>query len=210
MSIQDIIFAGAVGQLEGVLHLPDASHEPGRKDVPRFIAVVAHPLPVMGGTMDNKVVTTLANALVESGCATLRFNFRGVGKSDGNYDGGEGEMLDTIAATSFMRVRFPGLPLISAGFSFGGYVQARVARELQPHRLVLVAPAVGRFPMPEVPANTLIIHGDQDDVVSLHELLQWASPQHLPVVVLAGAGHYFHGRLTQLKQIVLQYMGTQT
>jgi len=164
----------------------------------------------MGGTMDNKVVTTLANALVESGCATLRFNFRGVGKSDGNYDGGEGEMLDTIAATSFMRVRFPGLPLIGAGFSFGGYVQARAAKELQPHRLVLVAPAVGRFSMPEVPANTLLIHGDQDDVVSLHELLQWASPQHLPVVVLAGAGHFFHGRLAQLKQIVLQYMGTQT
>lgn len=211
VSIQDkIIFAGAVGQLEGVLHLPDAGHEPGRSDAPRFIAVVAHPLPVMGGTMDNKVVTTLAKALVESGCATLRFNFRGVGKSDGNYDGGDGEMLDTIAATSFMRARFPGLPLISAGFSFGGYVQARAARELQPYRLVLVAPAVGRFAMPEVPANTLLVHGDQDDVMSLHELLQWAGPQRLPVVVLAGAGHYFHGRLTQLKQIVLQYMGTQT
>ena len=215
VSIQDkIIFAGAAGQLEGVLHLPDAGHEPGRSDAPRFIAVVAHPLSTMGGTMDNKVVTTLANALVKSGCATLRFNFRGVGKSDGNYDGGDGEMLDTIAATSFMRAKFPGLPLIGAGFSFGGYVQARAARELQPHRLVLVAPAVGRFApsttMPEVPANTLLIHGDQDDVVSLHDLLQWASPQRLPIVVLAGAGHYFHGRLTQLKQIVLQYMGTQT
>ncbi len=210
VSIQDkITFAGAAGQLEGVLHLPDVGHESGRSGAPRFIAVVAHPLPVMGGTMDNKVVTTLANALVESGCATLRFNFRGVGESDGNYDGGDGEMLDTIAATNFMRAKFPGLPLIGAGFSFGGYVQARAARELQPHRLVLVAPAVGRFAMPEVPANTLLIHGDQDDVVSLHELLQWASPQRLPIVVLAGAGHFFHGRLTQLKQIVLQYMGTQ-
>lgn len=219
MSIQKkIIFAGAVGQLEGVLHLPDAAHDPDRKDSLRFIAVVAHPLSTMGGTMDNKVVTTLANALVESGCATLRFNFRGVGKSDGNYDEGDGEMLDAIAATNFMRDRFPGLPLIGAGFSFGGYVQARAAKELQPHRLVLVAPAVGRFSpsttlrtgMPEVPANTLLIHGDQDDVVSLQALLQWASPQRLPIIVLAGAGHFFHGRLTQLKQIVLQHMGTQT
>jgi alpha/beta superfamily hydrolase len=161
----------------------------------------------MGGTMDNKVVTTLTKAFVELGYATLRFNFRGVGASAGSYDEGNGETLDAIAAANFMRGEFPGLPLLLAGFSFGGYVQACAAQQLHPHQLVLVAPAVGRFAMPDVPANTLLIHGDLDEVVELQVLLQWARPQHLPVIVLAGAEHFFHGRLTQLKQIVLQYFG---
>jgi len=210
-----------------MLHLPDKA--------PHSIAVVSHPLPIMGGTMDNKVVTTLTKAFVELGFATLRFNFRGAGKSAGDYDEGNGETLDAIAAANFMCGEFPDLPLILAGFSFGGYVQARAAVELQPQRLVLVAPAVGRFApstglitshsaavigqpsgmasssirtgMPEVPASTLLIHGDLDEVVELQEVLQWARPQHLPVVVLAGAGHFFHGRLTQLRRIVLQHFG---
>ncbi|TAN78882.1 MAG: alpha/beta hydrolase [Gallionella sp.] len=196
-SQRKIIFTGEAGQLEGMLHLPDG--------VPRAIAVVAHPLPIMGGTMDNKVVTTLVRTFVESGFATLRFNFRGVGESAGSYDEGSGETRDAIAAANFMRREFPDLPLICAGFSFGGYVQARAATELQPQQLVLIAPAVGRFAMPDVPANTLLIHGDLDEVVELREVLHWARPQHLPVIVLAGAEHFFHGRLTQLKQIVLQH-----
>lgn len=174
---------------------------------PRAIAVVAHPLPIMGGTMDNKVVTTLTKAFVELGYATLRFNFRGVGESAGSYDEGNGEILDAIAAADFMRGEFPGLPLLLAGFSFGGYVQACAAAELQPQQLVLIAPAVGRFAMPDVPVGTLLIHGDIDEVVELQELLKWARPQHLPIIVLAGAEHFFHGRLTQLKQIVLQHFG---
>ena len=182
-----------------MLHLPDKA--------PRSIAVVAHPLPIMGGTMDNKVVTTLARAFVELGFATLRFNFRGAGESAGAYDEGNGETLDAIAAANFMRGKFPDLPLICAGFSFGGYVQARAAVELQPQQLVLAAPAVGRFAMPDVPADTLLIHGDLDEVVELQEVLQWARPQHLPVIVLAGAEHFFHGRLAQLKHIVLQHFG---
>lgn len=194
-----ILFAGATGQLEGMLHLPDAA--------PRGIAVVAHPLPTMGGTMDNKVVTALAKAFMELGFATLRFNFRGVGESAGSYDHGNGETLDAIAAVTFLRSEFPDLPLLMAGFSFGGYVQARAAAELQPQRLVLIAPAVGRFAMPDVPANTLLIHGDLDEVVGLEAVLHWARPQHLPVVVVEGAGHFFHGKLTQLKQIVLQHLG---
>lgn len=198
MALQrNVIFAGPSGQLEGVLHLPDAA--------PHAVAVVAHPLPTMGGTMNNKVVTTLARAFTESGFATLRFNFRGVGESAGSYDEGNGEMLDAIAAANFMRGEFPDLPLIGAGFSFGGYVQARAAEELRPQHLVLVAPAVGRFEMPQVPADTLLIHGDLDEVVELDAVLHWARPQHLPVIVLAGAGHFFHGRLTQLKQVVLQH-----
>ena len=196
-----IIFAGAIGQLEGVLHLP--------ANVPRAVAVVAHPLPVMGGTMDNKVVTTLAKAFVELGYATLRFNFRGVGESSGSYDEGNGETLDAIAAANFMRDEFPDLPLVGAGFSFGGYVQARAAEALQPQHLVLVSPAVGRFAMPHVPADTLLVHGDLDDVIELDAVRHWARPQHLPVVVLAGAGHFFHGRLTQLKQAVLQHFAAQ-
>lgn len=195
----NISIAGAAGRLEGIMHLPVAA--------PLGIAVVAHPLPIMGGTMDNKVVTTLAKAFVELGYATLRFNFRGVGESAGSYDEGNGETSDAIAAANFMRVGFPGLPLLLAGFSFGAYVQARAAAELQPQQLVLVAPAVGRFAMPDVPAGTLIVHGDLDEVVELHEMLQWARPQHLPVIVLAGAGHFFHGRLTQLRQIVLRHFG---
>lgn len=222
-----IIFAGAAGQLEGMLHLPDT--------VPHAIAVIAHPLPTMGGTMDNKVVTTLARAFLELGFAALRFNFRGVGESAGSYDQGDGETLDAITAANFMRGEFPDLPLIGAGFSFGGYVQARAAEALRPQHLVLVAPAVGRFApstsamlitshlaavvgqpsgmasssirtgMPQVPADTLLVHGDLDEVVELDTVLHWARPQHLPVVVLAGAGHFFHGRLTQLRQIVLQH-----
>lgn len=194
-----IIFSGSGGRLEGVLHLPDTE--------PHAIAVIAHPLSTMGGTMDNKVVTTLTKAFIELGYAALRFNFRGVGESGGSYDEGNGETLDAIAAANFMRGEFPDLPLLLAGFSFGGYVQARAATELQPQRLALIAPAVGRFAMPDVPVNTLLIHGDLDEVVELRELLKWARPQHLPVIVVAGAGHFFHGKLTQLKQIVLRQLG---
>ncbi len=171
--------------------------------------MVAHPLPIMGGTMDNKIVTTLTRAFVELGYATLRFNFRGVGGSAGHYDEGNGETLDAIAAADYLRGEFPGLPLITAGFSFGGYVQARAAEYLHPQQMVLVAPAVGRFAMPDVPANTVLVHGDVDEVVELHELLQWARPQQLSVTVVAGAGHFFHGRLIQLRQIVLQQLRGQ-
>lgn len=193
-SQRKILFSGTAGQLEGVLHLPDTP--------PRAIAVVAHPLPTMGGTMDNKVVTTLARAFTELGFAALRFNFRGVGESAGSYDEGRGETLDAVAAANFMLGEFGGLPLIMSGFSFGGYVQARAVLDMHPRKLLLVAPAVNRFEMPDVPADTLLIHGDQDDVVELDAILQWAQPQHLPIVVLAGAGHFFHGRLTQLRDIV--------
>jgi len=195
---QAVTFNGMAGQLEGVLHVPDRPAQ--------AIAVVAHPLPTMGGTMDNKVVTTLTRAFVEAGCAALRFNFRGTGASAGVYDEGVGETSDTLAATHFLRGNYPNLPLFSAGFSFGGYVQARAAGQLQPRQLVLIAPAVSRFAMPPVAANTLLVHGDLDEVVSLQEVLHWARPQQLPIVVLPGAGHFFHGRLAQLKQIVLQNM----
>ncbi len=158
---RNVIFAGPSGQLEGVVHLPDAA--------PQAIAVVAHPLPTMGGTMENKVVTTLAKAFAELGFAALRFNFRGVGKSAGKFDSGNGEVEDVLSVVRHALEEFGYLPLVLAGFSFGGYVQARAAQHLhpQPHRLVLVAPAVGRLEMPHVPHDSLVIHGEQDDVVPL-------------------------------------------
>ncbi len=191
-------FTGPAGNLEGMVHLPEGE--------PHAIAVIAHPLPIMGGTMDNKVVTTLVKIFVELGYAVLRFNFRGVGESEGSYDEGRGETVDAIAAALFMRDEFGELPLFTAGFSFGAYVQARAALELKPQRMVLIAPAVGRFEMPPVPVNTVLVHGDQDEVVALSDLLDWARPQHLSVVVLAGAEHFFHGRLTQLRLVVSQQL----
>jgi alpha/beta superfamily hydrolase len=188
---------GTAGNIEGVTHLPEAEE--------RAIAVVAHPLPTLGGSMENKVVTTLVKTFVELGCATLRFNFRGVGGSEGVFDDGNGEVEDALVVIDYARQQYGQLPLILSGFSFGGFVQARVAQQLQPDHLVLIAPAVGRFSMPNVPGKTLLIHGDQDDVVPLGEVLQWARPQALPIIVLPGAEHYFHGRLNQIKQLVLQH-----
>jgi len=197
-SQRKVIFAGAAGLLEGVAHLPVGQ--------PRAIAVLAHPLPTMGGTMENKVITTLAKTFVELGFAALRFNFRGVGNSEGEFDSGNGEVQDVLAVVQHAQTEFGHLPLILSGFSFGGYVQARAAQHLHPHphRLVLIAPAVGRYEVPHVPHNTLLIHGEQDEVVPLADVMDWARPQHLPVVVLPEAGHYFHGRLHQIKQLVLQ------
>ena len=185
---------GAVGNLEGITHLPDST--------PFAIAVVAHPLPTMEGTMENKVVTTLAKTFAELGFVALRFNFRGVGASDGVYDHGNGEVDDAIAVVKYGLHEYGDLPLILSGFSFGGYVQACAAQSLHPQRMVLVAPAVGRFSMPDVPPNTLVIHGDQDEVVPLDEIMRWAQPQHLPIVIMPEAGHLFHGRLLELKEIV--------
>ncbi len=188
---------GPAGKLEGVAHIPDGT--------PHAIAVVAHPLPVMGGTMENKVVTTLSKTFAELGFAALRFNFRGVGKSEGAFDSGIGEAQDALAVIRHAQQAFGELPLVLSGFSFGGYVQARAAQHLQPqaHRLVLIAPAVKRYDVPPVPHSTLIVHGELDDVIPLEDVFAWARPQHLPIVVLPDAGHFFHGRLNQIRQIVL-------
>lgn len=194
-ALQKFSATGRAGNLEGIIHLPDES--------PRAIAVVAHPLPTMGGTMENKVVTTLAKTFAELGFVALRFNFRGVGASSGAFDEGDGEVEDVLAVVRHARQEYGDLPLILSGFSFGGYVQARAAQQVHPHHLVLVAPAVGRFNMPHVPLDTLLIHGELDEVVPLTDVLQWARPLHLPVVVLPGAEHFFHGQLNQIRQIVL-------
>lgn len=189
---------GTAGNLEGVVHIPDTAA--------RAIAVVAHPLPTMGGTMENKVAVTLAKTLTELGCVTLRFNFRGVGASEGEFTGGDGEEQDLIAVVHYAKEQFGDeLPLILSGFSFGGYVVGRAAQHLHPQHLILAGPAVGRPDMPAVPPNTLVIHGELDELVPLTQALAWASQQQLPVVVLPQADHYFHRRLTQLRDIVLHH-----
>lgn len=200
-AVQKFTVTGAAGSLEGVVHLPNAPA--------RALAVVCHPLPTMGGTMENKVAFTLARTFQELDCVALRFNFRGVGSSEGEFAGGNGEVEDALAVAEFGREQFGDLPLILSGFSFGGYVAARAAQMLPPRHLILVAPAVGRFAMPPVTADTLVIHGEHDDVVPLGAAFEWARPQHLPIVVLPQADHYFHGRLAQLRDLVKQhFLGT--
>ena len=167
------------------------------------LALICHPHPVHGGTMDNKVVQTLAKAFLELGYATMRFNFRGVGKSAGSFDEGIGETEDAAAALAWARAQVsPSLPLIAAGFSFGCFVQSRLLPRSQPQQLVLVGPAVSRFQLAEVPKDTLVVHGEEDDVVPLDAVMAWARPQGLPVTVFPGTGHFFHGRLTELKAVV--------
>jgi uncharacterized protein len=170
---------------------------------PLALALICHPHPQFGGTMDNKVVQTLAKAFAELGFATLRFNFRGVGQSAGIFDDGIGETEDAATALAWARAELPeATPLVAAGFSFGCFVQTRLMPRSLPRQLVLVGPAVGRFQIADVPKDTLVIHGEEDDVVPLSDALNWARPQGLPVTVFPGAGHFFHGRLTELKSVV--------
>ncbi len=196
-STQPLALAGPAGTIEAVAEAPHG-------DAPRGVAVLCHPHPLHGGTMDNKVVQTLARALRQVGWRTVRFNFRGVGGSAGHWDDGRGEVDDALAVIA--AVRDAALPLVLGGFSFGGYVASRAAARLQPpaHRLVLVAPATGNFDVAPVPEDTLVIHGEADDVVPLAATLDWARPQALPIVVVPGVGHFFHGRLPLLKSLVVR------
>jgi alpha/beta superfamily hydrolase len=186
--------AGPAGALELVLNVPDGT--------PRGIALVAHPHPLQGGTLDNKVAQTLAKTFFAMGYVATRFNFRGVGASEGAFDEGVGETDDALAALAHARSRFGELPVALAGFSFGSFVQTRVAAAIPAERLVLVGPAVQRFAIASVPPDTIVIHGEEDDVVPLAAVLAWARPQQLPLVVFPGCGHFFHGRLSQLQRTI--------
>ena len=191
------VIAGPAGALEVAVNEPESS--------PRGIALVAHPHPLQGGTLDNKVAHTLARTFAGLGYVSVRFNFRGVGKSAGTFDEGVGETSDALAALGFARSEFPELaeqPPVLAGFSFGSFVQSRVAKAVAPERMVLIAPAVMRFAVEAVPPDTIVVHGDEDDVVALADVLAWARPQHLPVIVFPGCGHFFHGRLVQLQRLL--------
>ena len=157
--------------------------------------------------MDNKVAVTLAKTLHQLGYATMRFNFRGVGRSEGAWDEGIGETDDAEAALAHLTKTYPGAAgLVLAGFSFGTFVQTRLWQRIHARRpverVVMAGPAVNRVKIDTVPAATIVVHGEEDDVVPLADLMNWARPQHLPVVVLPGCGHFFHGRLTQLQRVI--------
>ncbi len=192
---------GPAGKLETVIGVPQS--------IPQGIAVIAHPHPQHGGTMDNKVVQTIFTTLLDLEFITVKFNFRGVEQSEGSYGHGIGEIEDVIAVVDAIRDQFKkqvmNKPLLLAGFSFGGAVQLHVAHKLNPQYLILVAPSVINLQAPEVPETThyaLIIQGDKDNIVLPETILAWATPRSQPVVFIPGAEHFFHGKLSILKQII--------
>ena len=205
--------SGPAGVLEALEDLPDVSAYPQ----PRGVAIVAHPHPLFGGTMDNKVVQTLARALVQCGWRAVRFNFRGVGGSAGTYDEGRGELADLLAVLEHGAPSGAGLPSMSvalAGFSFGAFVTshavAAVASSRTLEQVVLVGTAASRFTVapiaPELHDRTLVLHGEQDDTVPLADVMHWARPQNLPVTVIPGGGHFFHGQLPLLRSVVVRHL----
>jgi len=199
--------AGPAGRIEVLRDAPADGVEP------RGVAVIAHPHPLFGGTMDNKVVQTLARAFVQCGWAALRFNFRGVGATEGVHDEGRGEAEDFLAV---VRQYAPDGPLALAGFSFGSFVMSQTLAALWPARqiekLVFVGAAASRFQVAQVPQElherTLVIHGEQDDTVPLAAVMDWARPQVLPVTVVPGGSHFFHGQLPLLKSLVVRHLSS--
>ncbi|MDX1668323.1 MAG: alpha/beta hydrolase [Limnobacter sp.] len=179
------------------------------------LAVLAHPHPLFGGTKDNKVVQTLARAFLQLGYLTVRFNFRGVGKSEGEHDHGRGEAQDMIevvlrANSTLLDPELKDKPVALGGFSFGAFVTTHAYEALDKKglalgKMVLVGTAASRFEVANVPENTLVIHGEVDDTVPLQSVLDWARPQNLPVLVMPGVEHFFHGQLPLLKNTVIRY-----
>ncbi|MFN7834674.1 MAG: alpha/beta hydrolase [Burkholderiaceae bacterium] len=202
---QRVIWPGPQGAIEAAIDLPPAEA--------RGLALVAHPHPLFGGTLDNKVVQTIVRAFLQLDQACVRINFRGVGGSAGVHDDGHGELDDLYwALTHAQRIISAGAlahaPLALAGFSFGAFVMshlaARLAAEHRPvSSLTLVGPATSRFRLAPVPPETFVIHGQDDDTVPLSTVFDWARPQNLPVTVLPGVGHFFHGRLPQLRDLIV-------
>ena len=202
-----LTLSGAAGTIEAArdaASLPDGA-------APRGVAILAHPHPLFGGTMDNKVVQTLARAFVGSGWNALRFNFRGVGQSAGSYDEGRGEREEFLAVVDQLA---PQGALALAGFSFGSFVMSHALAELWPRRqiekVVFVGTAASRFTVaavpPEAHERTLVIHGEVDDTVPLSSVMDWARPQILPVTVVPGGTHFFHGQLPLLKGLVMRHL----
>lgn len=205
-STQKFQIAGPSGVLEGLIDEP--------VDIPaqgwRGTAVIAHPHPLFGGTMDNKVVQTVARAFVQTGWRAVRFNFRGVGGSEGTYDNGTGELQDMLAVVAHAA---PDGTLALAGFSFGAFVTSHAVAAIAGRdlaKLVLVGTAASRFEVapvaPDLHDRTLVLHGEQDDTVPLADVMHWARPQSLPVTVVPGGGHFFHGQLPLLRSLVARHL----
>jgi len=205
---QKSIIQGPAGALEIALDLPAGES--------RGIAVIAHPHPLFAGTMDNKVVQTLARAFVQCGWTSVRFNFRGVGGSAGSHDEGRGELEDFLAVVEHAAPAGDGQVLALAGFSFGAFVTTHAFKHLAASRniekLVLVGTSVTRAPAapiaPEAHLKTLVVHGEEDDTVLFSAVLDWARPQALPVTVVPGGGHFFHGQLPLLKNLVVRHLSS--
>ena len=200
---QRITWRGEAGAIEGLLDQPNGDS--------RGAAVVAHPHPLFGGTMDNKVVQTLARAFVQCGWTVVRFNFRGVGASEGAHDAGAGETRDFLSVVAQVA---PNGALAIAGFSFGSFVASHAIQSLWERRavdkIIFVGTATERLAVADVPESlhdkTLVVHGEQDDTVSLASVMDWARPQSLPVMVVPGGGHFFHGQLPLLKSLVVRHL----
>ena len=202
---EEVIFIdGPVGAIETLVENPGA---------PRGIALVCHPHPLFGGANTNKVTHALARTFTRMDYVSLRPNFRGVGGSAGKHDEGRGETEDMLAVLAEARRRFGDLPVALAGFSFGAYVQRRVAQALAEaghpaQRLVLVGTAAGhvegarKYETGAVASDTIVIHGARDETVPLANVLSWAEPLDLPVIVVPGADHFFHRRLHVIRDIV--------
>jgi uncharacterized protein len=193
---------GPAGRIECAIDAPAGE--------PRGTAIVCHPHPQHGGTMDNKVVQTLTRAVLQLGWRSVRFNFRGIGASQGAWDDGVGEVDDALAVIAALRSG----PLLLAGFSFGAYVATQAAARLPDDakavQMVLVGPSTQKQSPGVVPADTVVIHGEIDDVVPLAATLDWARPQSLPVIVFPGVGHFFHGQLGLLKTVVVRELQSRT
>jgi len=180
---------GPAGRIECAVDRPEGTA--------RGAVLVAHPHPLYGGTLDNKVVQTLARSFVELGYEAWRPNFRGVGGSEGRHDEGKGEVEDLFAVYKELKA-----PVVLAGFSFGAAMQVRLSQKVQFERMVLVGLAAPNYNLPPVRADTLVIHGELDETIPLSAVLDWARPQELPVVVVPGADHFFHRKLQPLRTIV--------
>ena len=204
---QTLLLHGAAGDIEALVDTP----QPTDGRAVRGVAVIAHPHPLFGGTMTNKVVQTVARACVLAGWQAVRFNFRGVGASQGTHDAGRGELDDLLAV---IEQTAPNGPLVLAGFSFGAFVTshavARLASQRDLARVVLVGTAASRFTVATIPPDlherTLVVHGEVDDTVPLTSVMDWARPQHLPVTVIPGVEHFFHGQLPLLRTLVLRHL----
>ncbi|XLZ73189.1 alpha/beta hydrolase [Massilia sp. SR12] len=195
---------GGAGLMEGLLDLPAGA--------PKGIALVAHPHPLYGGTMENKVAQTLARTFVTLGYVAARINFRGVGASEGVHDHGLGETDDMMILYQHMVQQYPGLPVSLSGFSFGTFVQSHLAQRLAAagtpaERLVLVGTAAAKWQIADVPADTILIHGENDETIPLIDVLDYARPQDIPVIVIPGADHFFHRKLGHIKNWVIALWG---
>ena len=196
------VIAGAAGDIELRIDLPAAA--------PRAVAVCCHPHPLFGGTLTNKVIHTVARGFVAQGAVAVRFNFRGVGASQGQHDGGDGETDDLVTVAAWARSRWPDLPLWLGGFSFGSYVALRGAARLAPALLVTVAPPVGRWDFSAIAAPVcpwLVVQGSADELVPAADVVAWAQAARpaARIAMLEGATHFFHGRLHELQDVVSSF-----